>query len=189
MLLLDAADFLDVQVRLLSLGQRMKCELISSLLHMPRVLFLDEPTIGLDVASQRMIREFFRRYNQETGATIVLTSHYLEDIKSLCRRIIFIDAGTILFDGPLEEIMARFAPDVRISLVFDESEQVTEQELCSLGTPELDEESGALGLRVRRDVVADVARELLNRYRLSNILVEEPTLEEVVTALAQHHAE
>ena len=187
--LLDAADFLDVQVRLLSLGQRMKCELISGLLHMPRVLFLDEPTIGLDVASQKMIREFFRRYNQETGATIVLTSHYLEDIKSLCQRIIFIDAGTILFDGPLAEIMGRFAPDVRISLVFDESEQVTEQELRSLGTPELDQESGALGLRVRRDLVADVARELLNRYRLSNILVEEPSLEEVVTALVQHHAE
>ena len=181
--LLDASEFLDVQTRLLSLGQRMKCELINALLHMPRVLFLDEPTIGLDVASQRAIREFFRGYNEETGATILLTSHYLEDIKWLCRRIIFIAEGAIVFDGPLEQIMARYAPNVHVSFVCEDDEHVTEAELRPLGEPEIDTENGAVCLRVARDEVTQVARELLNRYRLSNILVEEPSLEEVVAAL------
>ena len=181
--LLDASEFLDMQVRLLSLGQRMKCELISALLHMPRVLFLDEPTIGLDVASQKAVREFFRSYNEETGATILLTSHYLEDIKSLCRRIIFIADGAIVFDGPLEQIMARYAPNVHVSFVCNDDERVTESELRRLGKPEIDAENGAVRLGVARDEVTQVARELLNRYQLSNILVEEPSLEEVVTAL------
>ena len=186
--LLDASEFLDVQTRLLSLGQRMKCELINALLHMPRVLFLDEPTIGLDVTSQRAIREFFRRYNEETGATILLTSHYLEDIKSLCRRIIFIAEGAIVFDGPLEQIMARYAPNVHVTFVCDDDERVTEAELSPLGEPEIDAGNGAVRLRVARGEVTQVARELLNRYRLSNLLVEEPSLEEVVTALVGGHA-
>ena len=166
----------------------MKCELINALLHMPRVLFLDEPTIGLDVTSQRAIREFFRRYNEETGATILLTSHYLEDIKSLCRRIIFIAEGAIVFDGPLEQIMARYAPNVHVTFVCDDDERVTEAELSPLGEPEIDAGNGAVRLRVARGEVTQVARELLNRYRLSNLLVEEPSLEEVVTALVGGHA-
>lgn len=97
--LLDIKDILDVQVRKLSLGQRMKCELIAALLHQPRVLFLDEPTIGLDFASQKKMREFIKTYNEQKKTTILLTSHYIEDIKALCKRVIIIDHGEIKYDG------------------------------------------------------------------------------------------
>jgi len=184
--LLDAGDFLDVQVRRLSLGQRMKCELIAALLHMPRVLFLDEPTIGLDVTSQKLIRDFFRDYNRQTGATILLTSHYLGDIKSLCERIIFIDAGRILFDGPLAEIMERYAPNVHISFSTEDggSDPRTEQ-VSALGALELDDETGRFRVRVDRRESTEVARQLLNTCPVTSILIEEPTLEEVVTALGE----
>jgi viologen exporter family transport system ATP-binding protein len=184
--LLDARDYLDVQVRQLSLGQRMKCELISGLLHMPRVLFLDEPTIGLDVASQKMIREFFRKYNAETGATILLTSHYLEDIKSLCERIIFIDHGAIRFDGSLNDIMERYASTVHISFMADgENRPDALADLEALGAPGFDGETNTYRLRVERPGAADVARQLLNAYTVTSILIEEPTLQEVVTAMGE----
>jgi len=186
--LLDVRDVLDIQTRRLSLGQRMKCELISCLLHMPRVLFLDEPTIGLDVASQKTIRDFFRDYNRETGATILLTSHYLEDIKSLCERIIFIDHGRILFDGPLDEIMARYAPDVHISFSTEEGGiEDHAKAVASLGEVEYDETDSVFRLRVDRSRSSDAARKILNTCPVNRILIEEPSLEEVVTALGRDH--
>ena len=187
--LLDVQDFLDIQTRRLSLGQRMKCELISCLLHMPRVLFLDEPTIGLDVASQKMIREFFRNYNRETGATILLTSHYLEDIKSLCERIIFIDHGEILFDGPIEEIIERYAPNVHISFSTedDDIERHT-RSVSSLGAVSYDEEDSVFRLLIDRKESTEAARQILNSCPVQRILIEEPSMEEVVTALGGDHA-
>ncbi len=182
--LLDVGDLLDIQTRRLSLGQRMKCELISCLLHMPRVLFLDEPTIGLDVASQKMIRDFFRDYNRETGATILLTSHYLEDIKSLCERIIFIDHGNILYDGPLDEVMERYAPSVHISFSTEEGKADDRAKAVScLGKVDYDDADGVFRLRVDRSRSSDVARQILNTCPVNSILIEEPSLEEVVTAL------
>lgn len=182
--LLHVRSLLDIQTRRLSLGQRMKCELISCLLHMPRVLFLDEPTIGLDVASQRMIRDFFRDYNRETGATILLTSHYLEDIKSLCERIIFIDSGRILFDGPLQDIMERYAPNVHISFSTEEDEGDDHAKaVSSIGEVEYDDAAKVFRLRVDRSMTSDVARQILNTCPVNSILIEEPSMEEVVTAL------
>lgn len=107
--LLDVKDILDVQVRKLSLGQRMKCELIAALLHKPKVLFLDEPTIGLDVVAQKNIRDFIKKYNKEEKTTIILTSHYMEDISQLCQRIIIIDLGRIVYDGRLDDLMKKYA--------------------------------------------------------------------------------
>src|SRR6188768_425451 len=107
--LLDCADKLDVMVRELSLGERMKMELIAALLHSPRVLFLDEPTIGLDVTSQKKVREFLRRYNSGKRIVTMLTSHYMQDIEELCQRVIIIDSGRLFFDGPLASIIDRFA--------------------------------------------------------------------------------
>lgn len=107
--LLDVKDILDIQVRKLSLGQRMKCELIAALLHKPKVLFLDEPTIGLDVVAQKNIRDFIKKYSQEEKTTIILTSHYMEDISQLCRRIIIIDLGRIIYDGRLDDLMKKYA--------------------------------------------------------------------------------
>jgi ABC-2 type transport system ATP-binding protein len=183
--LLDAKDFLDIQVRKLSLGQRMKCELIAGLLHMPKVLFLDEPTIGLDVVSQKMIREFFMRYNKETKATIILTSHYLEDIRSLCKRIIFIDKGVIIFDGQLNDLIERYAPDVHLTVTFvDKISDSILEKLKSLGTLKEDKEHFKIQISVKRGKSAETAKEILNQFTVSNILIEEPTLQEVVTHMS-----
>src|SRR4051812_27600986 len=117
--LLDCADKLDVMVRELSLGERMKMELIAALLHSPKVLFLDEPTIGLDVTSQKKVREFLRHYNGENKIVTMLTSHYMQDIQELCARVIIIDHGKLFFDGPLNTIIDRFATHKIVSLTFE----------------------------------------------------------------------
>jgi ABC-2 type transport system ATP-binding protein len=114
--LLSMTTLLDQPVRKLSLGERMKGELLSALLHRPQVLFLDEPTLGLDVNAQAAVREFLKRYNEETGATILLTSHYMADITSLCSRVLVIHAGHLIFDGDLKALAARFSPEKRIEL-------------------------------------------------------------------------
>src|SRR5881628_3320151 len=121
--LLAVRDKLNVSVRELSLGERMKMELIASLLHQPKVLFLDEPTIGLDVVSQKVVREFLREYNATRKTTILLTSHYMADIQELCRRVIIIDHGKIFFDGQLSEILDRFAGFKLITIQFAGAER------------------------------------------------------------------
>ena len=114
--LLDLASLLQRPVRNLSLGERMKCELAVALLHEPQVLFLDEPTIGVDVTMQRRIREFIAAYNQRTGATVLLTSHYMADVEALCRRVIVIHHGRLLFDGLLSALVASFASHKTVSV-------------------------------------------------------------------------
>src|ERR1700736_5546496 len=116
--LLEVTDKMNVMVRELSLGERMKMELISALIHEPRVLFLDEPTIGLDVVSQKRVREFLRVYNEKHRIVTMLTSHYMQDIQELCDRVIIIDHGKIFFDGPLDDIIDRFSGYKIISLTF-----------------------------------------------------------------------
>src|SRR5437764_8778136 len=118
--LLEVGDKMNVMVRELSLGERMKMELISALIHEPRVLFLDEPTIGLDVVSQKRVREFLRLYNSEHRIVTMLTSHYMQDIEELCDRVIIIDHGKLFFDGPLDSIIDRFSGYKIISLSFEE---------------------------------------------------------------------
>src|ERR1700704_1574431 len=117
--LLEVRDKMNVMVRELSLGERMKMELIAALIHQPRVLFLDEPTIGLDVVSQKRVREFLRIYNEEHHIVTMLTSHYMQDIEELCDRVIIIDHGKIFFDGPLSQITDRFSVHKIISLTFE----------------------------------------------------------------------
>ena len=109
---------LDIQVRKLSLGQRMKCELVAALLHKPKILFLDEPTIGLDVVAQKNIRDFIKRYNEQKKATIILTSHYMEDIKELCQRVIIMNLGEIVYDGKLDDLIKKYAPHKLLKVVF-----------------------------------------------------------------------
>jgi ABC-2 type transport system ATP-binding protein len=117
--LLDIGDILDIQVRKLSLGQRMKCELVAALLHKPKVLFLDEPTIGLDVVAQKNIRDFIKKYNQEKKTTIILTSHYMEDISQLCQRVIIINLGEIVYDGDLQALVNKYAPYKLLTVTFN----------------------------------------------------------------------
>ncbi|HLT60007.1 MAG TPA: ATP-binding cassette domain-containing protein, partial [Microlunatus sp.] len=130
--LLELADLLRKPARNLSLGERMKCELAGSLLHRPQVLFLDEPTIGLDVAMQRRIRSFVAEYNQRTGAVVILTSHYMADVEALCRRVVVIHHGELLYDGLLSGLVRRFAADKTITVELAENHRVTEAEVKAL---------------------------------------------------------
>ena len=119
-------------MRELSLGERMKMELIASLLHQPKVLFLDEPTIGLDVVSQKTVREFLRRHNAEQKTTILLTSHYMADIQALCQRVIIIDHGKLFFDGKLSEIVDRFADFKFVTIQCPQANEVSAENLAPL---------------------------------------------------------
>src|SRR5499427_2405317 len=130
---LAVRDKLDVQVRELSLGERMKMELIASLLHQPKVLFLDEPTIGLDVVSQKTVREFLRQHNSTQKTTILLTSHYMADIQELCQRVIIIDHGTIFFDGKLSDVVDRFADVKLVTIHCDGALDCSSESLAKYG--------------------------------------------------------
>lgn len=177
--LLDVEDKLDVMVRELSLGERMKMELIAALLHSPRVLFLDEPTIGLDVTSQQRVREFLRSYNRESGVTTMLTSHYMGDIEELCQRVIIIDHGKLFFDGPLASIVDRFAGHKVVRLRFASDVEGRFEEMGEV----LEKTSLSVRLRVSRARVPDVCREALAMWPVNDLAVQEPTVEEVIRQL------
>jgi ABC-2 type transport system ATP-binding protein len=174
------ADKLNVMVRELSLGERMKMELIAALLHAPRVLFLDEPTIGLDVVSQKKVREFLRVYNAENRIITMLTSHYMQDIEELCERVIIIDHGRIFYDGPLSAVIDRFATHKIVSLVF---EHQAERDFREFG--EVTEQTPAtVMLKVPRAKVADTCRAVLERHhQVRDISVQELPIEEVIRRL------
>jgi ABC-2 type transport system ATP-binding protein len=177
--LLDVEDKMNVMVRELSLGERMKMELISALIHEPRVLFLDEPTIGLDVVSQKRVREFLRVYNREHRIVTMLTSHYMQDIQELCERVIVIDHGKIFFDGPLDAIIDRFSSAKIISLSFEEG---TDCDFTRFGEV-VERKPMSVQLKVPRAKVTEVARELLDNCRVTDINVQELPVEEVIRQL------
>ena len=177
--LLDVTDKMNVMVRELSLGERMKMELISALIHEPRVLFLDEPTIGLDVVSQKRVREFLRLYNSEHKIVTMLTSHYMQDIEELCDRVIIIDHGKIFFDGPLDSIIDRFSGYKMISLSFEEG---TACDFSKFGEV-VEQKPMSVQIKVPRAQVTDVARNLLDSCRVTDINVQELPVEEVIRQL------
>ena len=177
--LLDVKDKLDTMVRELSLGERMKMELIAALLHSPRVLFLDEPTIGLDVTSQKKVREFLRKYNSENRIVTMLTSHYMQDIEELCHRVIIIDAGRIFFDGPLSDIIDRFATHKILDLAFDVA---TTADFTSYGET-LERTPQTVRLKVPRSQVSETCLALLTNCKVTDISVQEPPVEEVIRQL------
>ena len=129
--ILGVEELIQVPVRKLSLGERMKCELIASLLHSPELLFLDEPTLGLDVVSQQRLRDFLEEYHKRKKATVILTSHNMEDIKNICKRVIMIDKGKILYDGRLSELTEKFVKEKFVHFVLPEVHQ--EKEISGLG--------------------------------------------------------
>src|SRR5467141_1489848 len=177
--LLVVKDKLDVAVRELSLGERMKMELIAALLHQPRVLFLDEPTIGLDVVSQKRVREFLRIYNEEHRIVTLLTSHYMQDIQELCHRVLVIDHGKIFFDGPLAQIIDRFSGHKILSLTF---EKEATRDLSEFG--EVTEQTPvSVQLKVPRAKVTETCRQLLEACDVSDINVQEVPVEEVIRQL------
>src|SRR2546421_2330253 len=177
--MLAVRDKLNVSVRELSLGERTKMELIASLLHQPKILFLDEPTIGLDVVSQKTVREFLRAHNAKQHTTILLTSHYMADIQELCRRVIIIDHGTIFFDGRLEEIVDRFADSKLVTIQCEAAANCSAANLAKYG--EIAEQTaGSIQLRVKRDRVISVCKALLDELPITDIDIQEVPIEEVI---------
>ena len=176
--LLNVEDKLDVMVRELSLGERMKMELIAALLHQPRVLFLDEPTIGLDVVAQKTVREFLRAYNQTFRTTILLTSHYMADIEALCRRVVIIDRGSIFFDGALEEVMERYAGSKLLTLELKEGAAPV-GDLSAFGKV-LEQSLDRIRLKVPRAEVIPVCKALLERLPVADIAIQDISTEEVI---------
>jgi ABC-2 type transport system ATP-binding protein len=178
--LLEIGDLIGKPTRQLSLGERMKCELVAALLHRPRVLFLDEPTIGLDVAMQAKIRLFVREYNQRFGATVLLTSHYMDDVVALCPRVIVIDKGHLLYDGELKELVRRIRPDKRITIRL--SRPADRERLARLGSVQsLTDELVVLDVPAAR--VSESLRDALGLLAVVDLAVEDPPLEEVMREL------
>jgi ABC-2 type transport system ATP-binding protein len=180
--LLDLGGIVDKPTRQLSLGERMKAELAASLLHRPRVLFLDEPTIGLDVTMQATVRDFVRAYNERHGATVMLTSHYMDDVLALCPRVVVIDRGQLIYDGDLRRLSREVRPDKRV--VVRLGQPVPAAELSRFGQVVSSGDAQAV-LRVPADDVPSTVGRLLAALPVSDLTVEEPPLEEVMSELFQ----
>jgi ABC-type uncharacterized transport system ATPase subunit len=174
--LLDLGPLLERQLRALSLGERMRTGLALALLYRPRVLFLDEPTLGLDVTATAVIRRFLAGHAAQTGATILLTSHYMADVESLCRRLILIDHGRVRYDGPLRELAARLTP---YKLVRVSAAGATRPDFAAAGEI-VEHADGRWVLRVPRERVARVTAALLTSLDVADLAVEEPPLENVI---------
>jgi len=176
--LLDLGPLLGKQVRQLSLGERMKCELAAALLHRPSVLFMDEPTIGLDVTAQARIREFIRQYNRQTGATVILTSHYMADVTALCKRVIVIHRGKLLYDGALADLASRLAPFKTLGVVLEQDSPAPPS--WEAYGELLGSEDGKTRLRVPKDRIARVTELLLARLPVADLTIEDPPIEDVI---------
>jgi ABC-2 type transport system ATP-binding protein len=184
---LQLAPLLQKPVRQLSLGERMKCELAAALLHRPRVLFLDEPTIGLDVTMQAAVRDFIRRYNEQHGATVILTSHYMEDVAALCPRVIVIDHGHLVWDGSLSELVRSTRPEKLITVKLDQP--ASPELLALIGEKRLLSQAGVqLKLQVPQQELQPLVSGLLSRAAVVDLTVEDPPLEEVLADLFAEHA-
>lgn len=180
--LLDIRKVLDIQVRKLSLGERMKCELAASLLHRPRILFLDEPTIGLDVIAQKNIRDFLKKYNKEKKITIILTSHYMEDIEQLCSRIIIINQK-IFYDGALEELVDKYAKDKILRVTFNEP--IEEKDIKSIGEDYHFDPMEA-SFKLPRGKVKEKAKEILSsNLPVDDIMIDEIEVERIIRNIFQ----
>ncbi len=178
--LLGVRNLLGRPVRELSLGERMKMELIAALLHSPEVLFLDEPTIGLDVVAQRNIQQFLKHYQQERKITILLTSHYMKDVAALCKRVVVITEGQIKYDGSLSGIIDNFRGDKIVTLQLTDSESVAE--LHQFGEI-ISTEFPRVRIRCKRDDVTSALAAILERIAVEDIAVEDPPLEDVIAHL------
>lgn len=178
--LLDVRNLVGRPVRELSLGERMKMELIAALLHSPEVLFLDEPTIGLDVIAQRNIQQFLKHYQLERKITILLTSHYMKDVSALCQRVVVVAQGLVQYDGSLSGIIDGFSGQklINLQLAEGQSESGLERfgEILKIDLPRVT-------FRCPKPMVSQVLAEILNTYQVDDIAVEDPPLEEVIANL------
>jgi len=175
--LLDIGRFINIQVRRLSLGQRMRLELVAALLHKPRIMFLDEPTIGLDIIGQKKIRDFITDYNRRNKATVFLTSHNMDDLVGLVKRIIVINKGEIIYDGKFDELVKKFAKKKTIDVYFSKSIDAKKLESIA-GVVKYDYPHAKLS--IARDVSALAAAELLQNFPVADLNIEEEPIEDVI---------
>jgi ABC-2 type transport system ATP-binding protein len=185
--LLGLGALITKPARQLSLGERMKCELAAALLHRPTTLFLDEPTIGLDVSMQLAMREFVREYNQRHEATVLLTSHYMDDVVALCPRVIVIDGGKIIHDGDLRALVKATAPDKLVSFTAAADVTVADDELARLGRV-VSRDGARVVLEVPQDRLREVVSHLLSALKVVDLGVEDPPLEDVMRQLFKRGA-
>lgn len=179
--LLELQPLLTKPTRSLSLGQRMKCELAAALLHRPSILFLDEPTIGLDVHTQEKVRGFIRKYNQEYGTTVLLTSHYMGDVTALCNRVLIINYGKLLYDGDLNVLTEKLTPYKLLEVRLHEVPAISWDpygELVSI-------EEGKVMLRVPRERIPEISAQILQHFQVNDINIQEPPIEEVINLAFQ----
>lgn len=177
--LLNIENVLDIPVRKLSLGQRMKCELVAALLHDPKVLFLDEPTIGLDVIAQKNIRDFLKLYNQKKKTTIILTSHYMDDIRELCERVVIINLGKIVYDGNLSELIKKHSPHKLLKVTLD-TKKISTKNLSTYGEI-TDLQPFECTLKVPREKVKKAAADLLSSpLPVEDLLIHEADIDDII---------
>ena len=176
--LLDLEPLLTKPIRNLSLGERMKCELAGAILHRPKVLFLDEPTIGLDVTAQRRIRGFLEEYNFRNGATILLTSHYMADVEALCNRVIIIHQGQLIYDGKLDALRKKFS--AYKTIVVKPGEEPLQRSKLAAYAEVINEDPSQIQLRVLRSEAARVTARLLANFPITDVSIVEPPIEDAI---------
>ena len=174
---LDLERIMNTAVRKLSLGERMKCEMVAALLHRPRVLLLDEPTIGLDVVMQKKIRGFIKDYNRQHGATILLTSHYMDDVAALAQRTLVINHGHLIYEGSLTTLTERYAPYKVLLATFQKP--ISTADLAGLGQV-VENENSQARIQVPRDAVAERSAALFQRFPVADLSIEEPQLDDII---------
>ena len=176
--MLEIEDELYIPVRKLSLGQRMKSELLAALIHKPKILFLDEPTLGLDINSQRNLREFLKSYNSENNATICLTSHYMKDITSLCNRVICVHNGSISYDGKLEKLLKKLSPVKEVMIVCSSEKDANKLEKS--GFKVKNKVKNEITLKIENRNVSSSLRTILNNYDIEDLFINEPPIDEII---------
>ena len=179
---LGVSELLNVQIRRLSLGERMKMELMASLLHDPKVIFLDEPTIGLDLTSQKAIRQFLKRYKEEHNPSVILTSHYMEDIEALCERVILIKEGVIVYDGLLSQIKSRYNKKKTVHIKANEISEDQKNKISTLW-PHVEYIENELRVSIEREAVNYCCKQLLDLLDVQDLNIEETDVADIIESL------
>jgi len=176
--ILEMDSELYLPVRKLSLGQRMKAELLAALIHKPSILFLDEPTLGLDINAQANLRKFLQIYNQQTGATILLTSHYMKDITYLCERVICIHEGYITYDGKLEKLLTKLSPNKEVSIICKSAKDVEIFKTMNLEIKNINDNQ--ISFIINKLEFKNTLKEILNKFDIEDLQITEPPIDEVI---------
>ncbi len=176
--MLEIDHELFIPVRKLSLGQRMKSELLAALIHEPNILFLDEPTLGLDINAQRNLRKFLKKYNKETNATICLTSHYMKDITSLCKRVICVHNGSISYDGELDLLLKKLSPFKEIIIVCRSEEDAIQLENSGFNVES--KTKNEITLKVENNLITSSLKTILNNFDIEDLYINEPPIDEII---------